>query len=206
MLRQDTQRETCEVKETSRCIFLSALWLALVMRDSWKQHIKIWKWGYGSSVPHYQTYILTFSFHIVVYYAVTQRSLCLMLHKSRDVTSLVLYIPDARMLNAPHNILDGTSKSSSKIWNLGLLNFKKSTQATSSITSKHKNLNQSFLKWNCFSLQVKRKGEGGSSSDGSLACLSLWTRVWGQLRLLFNTRRRKNSINWVMIMWYAVAR
>jgi len=53
------------------------------------------------------TYKLTFSFHIVVYYAVTQRSLCLMFHKSRDVTSLVLYIPAARMLNAPCDILDG---------------------------------------------------------------------------------------------------
>ena len=61
------------------------------------------------------TYILAFSFHVVVYYAVTQRSLCLMFHKSRDVTSLVLYIPVARMLNAPHDILDGAGESSSKI-------------------------------------------------------------------------------------------
>jgi len=49
-----------------------------------------------------------------------------MFHKSRDVTSLVLYIPVARMLNAPHDILEGTGDSSSKIWNLGLLNFRRS--------------------------------------------------------------------------------
>ena len=48
-----------------------------------------------------------------------------MLHKSRDVTSLVLYIPDARMLNAPHDILDDTGDSPSKIWNLGLPNLEK---------------------------------------------------------------------------------
>jgi hypothetical protein len=53
------------------------------------------------------TFILTFSFHIVVCYAVTQRSLCLMFHKSHDVTSLVLYIPAARMFNAPYDILEG---------------------------------------------------------------------------------------------------
>jgi hypothetical protein len=71
--------------------------------------MKLWK--LCPALPN----ILTFSFHIVVYYAVTQRSLCLMVHKSRDVTSLVVYSPVARMSNASQDILDGTGESSSKI-------------------------------------------------------------------------------------------
>jgi hypothetical protein len=158
------------------------------MRSRWKQHTKIWKWGYGSSVLHYQTYVPTFSFHTVVYYTVTQRFLCLMFHKSRDITGLVLYIAVARMLNAhppppPPRYFRRHQWQDKHDSKLRIIEFKRKYLelllfGTLSIVRSFKirKFKLKFRKVDLFLLQVKEVGD--TCTAGPLAVLSLWTRVF----------------------------